>query len=83
MALHISMTTVEAATQPFRNPPATKPFRCPFKLVLVPREAMAEGASYAYRMQTVFLVECPRETVFEGALGDNRPGREHARGRRR
>ena len=39
--------------------------------MLVLREAMAEGASCAYKMQTVFLVECLFETVFESALGQN------------
>ena len=39
--------------------------------MLVPREAMAEGASHAYRMLTVFLMEYQHQTVFEGALGLN------------
>ena len=44
-----------------------KTSRCPFQLLLVSREAMAESASYAYRMQTVSLAECQCETVFESA----------------
>ena len=59
------------STQPSRDPSYNKTFRCPFKLMLVPREAMAASVSYASRMQTVIHVEYQHDTVFEGALGQN------------
>ena len=61
----------ESSYTALQSSSCNKTSRCPFKLMLVPREAMAEGASYAYRMLTVFLVECWHEAVFEGALGLN------------